>query len=159
MKNTKLRQICLQNPNVEERRARRRARSRRCWLSCIQCPECRRQKPPAPAITPSPAPSARSADNPLLQCKYFHMSRSITSSARTLIFRVITPRDPHIRGPCDSRCLPYLTRRGPGLGTHRAGCLMRRWRQRWGPSQAASTHTACQSHSARCPPAMCTVFH
>lgn len=74
------------------------------------------------------------------------MSRSITSSARTLIFRVITPRGPHTRGPRDSRCLPYLTRRGPGLGTHRAGCFMRRQRQRWGPSQAVSTHTACQSH-------------
>lgn len=35
---------------------------------------------------------------------------------RTLIFRVITPRDPRIRGPRASRCLPHLMRRwGGGL--------------------------------------------
>lgn len=52
-------------------------------------------------MAPSPAPSAGSTDNPLLQCKCFHMSRSITSSPPYTYIPCHYPKGPsHKRSPC-----------------------------------------------------------
>lgn len=93
MKNKDL-QTNLQNPNMKEYRLCQRAWSWWCWLSYIQCFDIlqgRRQKPSALAITLTLAPGASCTDSPPLRCKYFHMSRPITTTPH--IFCVITPRE------------------------------------------------------------------
>ena len=70
----------------------------------------------------------------------FHMSRPITGTPHTLVFRVITPRDPHTHTHTHtlSLCLMLLLlsrmRRGLGLKTNRLG-----WLTRWKPWRSAAT--------------------
>lgn len=90
---------------------------------------------------------------------HFHMSRPITSTPHTLVFRVIIPGDPYTR--CSSSPLPYASCCCcPYLGWEGGRGLKQIVRSHdGGLPWAVSTHTSCQSHSSLCPPAMCTVFH